>query len=273
MDERTWFDANRANWDERVAIHLKDDTGAYRMADFHAGVDTLHAIESAEVGDVAGRRLVHLQCHFGQDTLTLARRGAIATGLDFSPAAIAAARALSAEVGVPATFVEGSVYDAPTLIRDRFDIAYVTWGAINWLPDIDRWARVVAEMLVPGGRLYLAESHPTILPFEEVDGIIRPHYDWRTPRDRPVVTDGTTTYTGSAETIRSTRNYEWLHPISAIVTGLVAAGLRIDFLHEHEELPYRLYPCMVPSGRPGLYRLPDGMPRLPLSFSLQATKG
>lgn len=268
-----FLDANRRNWDERVAIHLKDDTGAYRLAEFRAGVDTLHPIEAAEIGDVAGKRLVHLQCHFGKDTLTLARRGAIATGLDFSPAAIAAARALSAEVGVPATFVEGDLYDAPTLIRDRFQVAFVTWGAINWLPDIGRWARVVAEMLEPGGRLYLAETHPTILAFEEVDGIIQPHFAWRTPRDTPITSDDETSYTGSPEKIRSTRNYEWLHPISDIVTGLIAAGMHLDWMREHEELPYRLFPCMVPTGHGGMYRLPDGMPRLPLAISLQAVKG
>lgn len=266
------FDANRRNWDERVAIHLKDETGAYRLAEFRAGIDTLHPIESAEVGEVAGKRLVHLQCHFGKDTLTLARRGAICTGLDFSPAAIEAARLLSAEVGVPATFVEGNLYDAPNLISERFDIAYVTWGAINWLPDIRGWARVVAAMLVPGGRLYLAESHPAILPFEEIDGIIRPHYDRRTPAENPIATDEATSYTGSAERIRSTRTYEWIHPLSDIVTGLIEAGLRIDFLHEHEELPYRLYPSMVPVGDQGMYRLPSSLPNLPLSFSLQATK-
>ncbi|WP_119679303.1 class I SAM-dependent methyltransferase [Indioceanicola profundi] len=267
-----FFEANRTNWDERVAIHLKDATGVYRLAEFRAGIDTLHPIEAAEIGDIEGKRLVHLQCHFGKDTLTLARRGAVCTGLDFSPAAIAAARTLSAEVGVPARFVEGNVYDAPALIGERFDIVYVTWGAINWLPDLKRWAQVVADLLVPGGRFYLVESHPSILPFEQVEGVIRPHYDRRTPADRPLATDEQTSYTGAAETIRSTRTYEWIHPISDILNALIGAGLRLDFLNEHEELPYRLYPCMVPTGTGGMYRLPDGMPRLALSFSLQATK-
>lgn len=108
-----FFAANRATWDERVAIHLKDETGMYRMADFRAGIDTLFPVEAAEIGDVTGRRLIHLQCHFGKDTLCLARRGAIVTGLDFSPVAITAARSLATEVGQSARFIQGNVYDVP----------------------------------------------------------------------------------------------------------------------------------------------------------------
>lgn len=268
-----FFAANRATWDERVAIHLKDETGMYRMTDFRAGIDTLFPVEAAEIGDVAGRRLVHLQCHFGKDTLCLARRGAVATGLDFSPAAIAAARSLAAEVGVPARFVQGNVYDAPDLVgRSAYDIAYVTWGAINWLPDIRRWARVVAETLVPGGRLYLAEAHPTILAFDEIAGVIRPGYDYVTPADRPIAEDIDTTYTGAPDRLRSTRTYEWVHPLSAILTGLAEAGLRLTFFHEHELLPWRLFPMMVAGAAADQFVLPRDVPRLPLAFSLGAVK-
>src|SRR5438552_8965904 len=162
--------ANRLNWDDRTAIHLRNQTGFYAIDRVKAGDDALRGCEDAELGAVSGKRLIHLQCHFGLDTIRLARRGAIATGLDFSPPAIAAARALAAELGVSVRFVEGNVYDAPALLEGPYDIAFVTWGSIIWLPDIRRWARIVAGLLVPGGWLYLAEGHPLTLSLEEVDG-------------------------------------------------------------------------------------------------------
>ena len=137
---------NRRNWNDRAAIHVKDEAGGYRVQAFLDGADNLHDIEHAEIGDVKGLRIAHLQCHFGIDTLCLARRGASCVGLDFSPVAIAAARDLQARTGLDAQFVEGNVYDARRLIRGDFDMVYVTWGAIGWLPDIRRWApcRVLA---------------------------------------------------------------------------------------------------------------------------------
>jgi SAM-dependent methyltransferase len=137
---------------------VRNRTGFYPIDRVRAGDDALGSPEDAELGDVARKRLVHLQCHFGLDTIRLARRGAIVTGLDFSTAAIAAARALAAELAVPARFVEGNVYDAPALLNAQYDMAFVTWGSIIWLPDIRLWAQIVAELLAPGGWLYLAEG-------------------------------------------------------------------------------------------------------------------
>ena len=139
-----WMEANRLNWDDRTAIHLRNRTGFYAIDRVKAGDNSFSGFVDAELGDVAGKRLVHLQCHFGLDTIRLARRGAIVTGLDFSSAAMAAACA-AAELGVPVRFVEGNVYDAPALLDAQYDIAFVTWGSIIWLPDIRRWAKVVAS--------------------------------------------------------------------------------------------------------------------------------
>src|SRR5262245_11273672 len=137
------IEANRRNWDERVAVHRADRTGFYGVEEFRRGGDTLGPIEAGEIGDVRGKRLLHLQCHFGLDTLSLARRGATVTGLDFSAPAIAMARDLAAETGLTARFVESDVYEAHAAIADRFDIVYVTWGALGWLNDIRRWTAVV----------------------------------------------------------------------------------------------------------------------------------
>jgi SAM-dependent methyltransferase len=265
--------ANRANWDDRARLHATDQTGSYSIESVVAGGSSLHDIEAREIGDVAGRRLVHLQCHIGLDTISLAALGAEATGLDFSAEAVAAARGFAARAGRSVRFVESDVHDAPAALGATYEIAYVTWGAINWLPDIGRWARIVADVLEPGGFLYLAESHPSTLCLEEIEGRIVPHYDWRTPIDRPIATDSDATYTGDTRPVAHRRTYEWIHPLSDIVGALAAAGLRLDWLREHEELPYRLFPRMVPAAGRGLFRLPDGDPRLALSFSLKATRG
>jgi SAM-dependent methyltransferase len=265
------MEANRLNWDDRTAVHLRNRTGFYAIDRTKAGDNRFSGFVDAELGDVAGKRLAHLQCHFGLDTIRLARRGAIATGLDFSPVAIAAARALAGELSVPVHFVEGNVYDAAELLNGQYDIAFVTWGSIIWLPDIHRWAKVVAKLLAPGGWLYLAEGHPSTLSLDQVDGRLVALQPWRTRVTAPFVYDEATTYTGDPTPLTYTRSYEWCHPLSEIITGLLDAGLYLNFLHEHESLPWRHFPMMV-ADEERLYRLPDGHPSLPLSFSLQATK-
>jgi SAM-dependent methyltransferase len=270
LDER--IAANRLNWDDRAKLHATDTTGMYRIAEVLAGGDSLHAIEAGEIGDVSGKRLVHLQCHIGLDTISLAHRGAFATGLDFSSEAIASARGFAARAKRDVRFVQSNIYDAPAALGATFDIAYVTWGTICWLPDIFAWARVVADVLEPGGFLYFCDSQPATLCLEQIVGKLVPHYAWRTALDAPIVMDDPTTYTGDARKLARTRTYEWIHPLSDILTALIEAGMTIEWLHEHEYLPSRLFPMMVPAESEGLFRLPDGHSRLALSFSLKATR-
>lgn len=264
-------DTNRRMWDERVAVHRADRTGFYAVEDFRRGEDVLGPIEAGEIGDVAGKRLLHLQCHFGLDTLALARRGAVVTGVDFSSAAIAAARELATEAGLAARFVECNVYDARAAIAGRFDIVYVTWGAIFWLPDIRRWSALVAEFLAPGGFLYLAESHPFALMLQPEGERLHCHFPWRSAADDPIVEDTPTTYTGDEAILTQTKSYSWNHAFSDILGGLIDHGLRLDFLHEHETVPWKIFPNAVEAGD-GMFRLPDGAPRIPLAFSLKASK-
>ena len=172
---------------------------------------------------------------------------------------------------MPVSFVEGNVYDAPALLDAQYDIAFVTWGSIIWLPDIRRWAKVVAELMAPGGWLCLAEGHPSTLSLDEVDGRLVALRPWRTPVTATFVYDDATTYTGDPTPLTHTRSYEWSHPLSDIIAGLLEAGLCLSFLHEHELLPWRHFPMMVSDGEE-LYRLPDGHPPFPLSFSLRASK-
>jgi SAM-dependent methyltransferase len=264
--------ANLAAWNERAGIHARDAAGFYGIERFRVGEDLLLPIEAAEIGDVSGKRLVHLQCHLGIDTLCLARRGAIITGLDYSGAAIEAAQALAAETGVPATFVQADVYNAARMLpTGSHDVVYVSWGSLNWLPDIWCWAQIVANLLAPGGYLYLVEQHPFLSAMREIEGRLELGYVWRTPSDRPVVTDMPTTYNNDPTPLVNVRLHEWDHPLSDIIGGLLAAGLRLEFFHEHEVLPWRRLSMMVPAGD-RLFRLPDDRIAMPLAFSLKAAK-
>jgi SAM-dependent methyltransferase len=266
-----WIADNRSTWNERAEIHMRDTTGFYAVERFRQGEDIMLPIESAEIGEVAGKHLLHLQCHVGLETLCLARRGAIVTGVDFSATAITAARELARDAGLKALFVEADVYDASKLLKGGFDIVYVSWGSLNWLPDVWRWADIVAGLLAPGGFFYLLEQHPFISMMKECDGRLEPGYGWRTPMERPEVTEAAATYNGDGVKLENARMHEWEHPLSDIVTALLASGLRLDYLHEHETLPWRRFPMMVSAGD-RLYRLPDGQVRMPLGFSLKAWK-
>lgn len=263
--------ANRRNWDDRVPIHRCDRTGFYAVDRFIAGTKPLHRIETRELGEVAGKRLIHLQCHFGLDALTLARQGAAVTGIDFSPAAIAEARRLADAIGVAAEFVCADVYAARAAVAGDFDIAYTTWGTICWLPDLPAWARTVASLLKPGGFLYFADAHPNMLVLEERDGRLVHEYPIDTPADRPLVFDMPQTYSGDPTPLAATRTYEWIHSLSRLVNSLVGAGLVLEFLNEHAGLPWPPFPMCV-RGADGLWHLPDSVPRFPLSVSLRARK-
>ena len=271
MPSGEFIAANRRNWDERVPIHRRDRSGFYAVERFLAGGKELHAIERDELGEVAGKRIVHLQCHFGLDTLILARHGAIVTGLDFSPAAIAEAQLLAAQTGLEAEFVCADVYDARRALVGQFDIAYVTWGTICWLPDVACWARTIASLLAPGGSLYFADAHPNMLILEERDGRLVHEYPIDTPPERPLEFNQSQTYNNDAVPLTATRTYEWIHSLSRVVGGLRAAGFALDFLHEHAGLPWPPFPMCV-RGADGLWHLPDNVPAFPLSYSLRATK-
>ena len=271
---RAYMEANRRRWNEATTLHLTCANGFYGTERLRAGADVLCPIESREIGNVAGLSVLHLQCHFGLDTLSLARRGGDVVGVDFSETAIAAARALSEETGVAGAFIESDLYDAPDHpdLRGRsFDLVYVTWGAINWLPDIAGWARVVGHFLKQGGRLYLLETHPAALMLEEgAEGALSPTYPYF-QGDEPLTFDEKTTYTGDERVLENSASYEWIHPLAAIFSGLSEAGMAVEYLHEFDALPYKLYPCMTENGD-GMYVLPEATPSIPLAFSISAVK-
>jgi SAM-dependent methyltransferase len=270
-----WRKANRANWDERVPVHL--NAHSYDLTALRAGNGRLTSIEEQEIGRVDGLSILHLQCHFGRDSLTLAQRGARVTGLDFSGEAITAARKLAAELGLErrARFVQADVYEAPAAVAApaSFDRVFVTWGALNWLPDIGRWAKIVSHFLKPGGVLYLAEIHPTGYVFDDGTSAVGGMLGWCWPYfgREPHIDPAPRSYTQNAPEMQSGPIYEWLHPLAEIVTALCDAGLALTWLHEHDATPWWPTLSCLSRGADGLWRWPE-RPWLPLSFSLQAER-
>lgn len=282
-----YFDSNRASWDERVPIHVASE--GYNRDGFLRGEKLLCPVEMAEVGDVTGRTLLHLQCHFGMDTLNWARLGATVTGIDFSEPAVEAARALSRDSGLPGRFLVGNVYDAPQLLDEQFDIVYTAVGALNWLPDIRSWARVAAGFVKPGGFLYVYEGHPMLwtLDDERDDRQLIVGYPYF-ERPEPMAWDTDTTYVDGPP-LSHTRTYEWNHGLGEIVTAIIDAGLRLEFLHEHKDVPWQALPWMEPAAggddatgdelatarynSRDLWRLPEAQRDLvPLMYSLKAVR-
>lgn len=277
MQRRGWgfgvdeyLEANRARWNELAPIHAAGEF--YKVAEFKQGKSKLHPIELDEMGDVQGKSLLHLQCHFGMDTLSWARLGATVTGIDFSEAAIAIARELAAEVGINARFVQSSVYELPEKLDGQFDIVFTSWGVLGWLPDLKPWGRVIAHFLRPGGTFYIAECHPVAWIFDDAKGVtdLRVRYPYF-HSDEPLLIEEDGSYADKSAQITNKREYSWVHSISDILGALIDAGLHIEFFHEHDSLSWQLFPFMTEDER-GMWRMERHAESIPLSFSIKATK-
>lgn len=262
MDEL--IEANRSAWNLRTAIHLQSQF--YDLPGWKAGQCSLQAIEKAEVGDVAGKSLLHLQCHFGQDTLSWARRGAEVTGCDLSDAAIEAARQLAQESALPARFLRCNLFDLPRHLDDTFDIVFTSYGVLGWLPELGPWAELIARYLKPGGFFYLVEFHPVVWMFDEKFE----HIAYAYHNSGPIASDNSGSYTDRGADVQY-RDYGWNHSLSEVVNSLLRAGLSLEFLNEY---PYCPYPNL-----PNTWRCPDGNYRvagledkIPLLFSLKARR-
>jgi SAM-dependent methyltransferase len=266
----SWRDQNRAMWNEKTPLHLGSRT--YDVPGFKAGRITLRPHEIADLGDVAGKDLIHLQCHFGLDTLSWGRLGARVTGLDFSEPAVRAATQLARDIGIEAGFVTSDVYDAPAAVNHRtFDIVYTGVGALCWLPDMERWARVVHDLLRPGGQLYLFEFHPVKWMIESSaptgTGIID-HYFTPPEGFRDA---GGVSYADTSIPSAATPTIQWNHPLGEVVTALAGAGMRIESLRELDRDVLCQWDGMVRT-EDGMYRMPPERASVPLMYVLRARR-
>jgi len=265
-----YLQANRALWDEWASINYRSDF--YKVQAFKDRLNKLRPYEMEEVGPVAGKDLLHLQCHFGLDTLCWARLGAHVTGGDFSQPAIEHATALSAEVGVPTRFVSSDLYDLPKHLDGTFDVVYASRGVLGWLPDLNRWGRVVAHFVKPGGFFYITEIHPFAQVFDDDDGVteLQVRYPYFTTTE-PLAFKVQGSYADRSAQVRQEYEYGWNHGLGEIVTGLTQAGLRIEFLHEFQFCEWPV--AFLEPAADGTYRLPPDLDgKLPLFFSLRASK-
>lgn len=266
---------NRVNWDERVPVHVASEFYAVdQLAAEPTALTSVVRFDVPRLGDINGQRGVHLQCHIGTDTVSLARLGARMTGLDFSGAAITAARRLAAQAGVDADFVEADIYAAVDVLgAARFDLVYTGIGALCWLPEIRRWAAVVAALLAPGGRLFLREGHPVLWTIDErhTDRLVigYPYFETR----EPIVFEDPTTYVEGDARLEHAVTHSWNHGMGEIVTALLDEGLVLTQLVEHDTVPWEALPGqMEQTGELREWQLVEHRERLPLTYTLQAVK-
>ncbi len=270
-----YIELNRASWDERAPAHAASPFYAVsRFIEDPTFLSDVVRFDLPRLGDLRGVRGVHLQCHIGTDTISLARLGARMTGLDLSTASLAQARLLAARAGPSVEFVEAELYKAPSVLgREAFDLVFTGIGALCWLPSIRRWADVVAELLVPGGRLFMREGHPMLwtLEDERSDGLLVADYPYF-EREEPIIFDDPGTYAETDATFTQNLTHEWNHGLGEIVTALLEAGLHLTMLVEHDSVPWEALPGQMTRVELGEWRLTDRPWRLPHSYTLQAIK-
>ncbi|MFB6457831.1 class I SAM-dependent methyltransferase [Chitinophaga sp. Hz27] len=265
MDNHSkWFSVNKQLWNNKTEVHLGSEF--YAVDAFKAGKSSLNAIELEEVGAVEGKHLLHLQCHFGMDTISWAKNGAVVTGLDLSDKAITAAEDLAAQLAVPATFVCANVYDTTKVISGEFDIVYTSYGTIGWLPDLDIWAKEIAAKLKPGGFFYMVDFHPIVWMFDDQFKEIQYSYF----NQAPIVETTNGTYADRSADLHDT-SYGWNHPTSEVLNALKRAGLTLEFFNEHTSSPYNCFANTVEVA-PGLFQIKGLEEKIPMLFSLKFTK-
>lgn len=271
-----YVNTNRANWDERAAAHAARNGLGYRVQRYVDDRELLSGVvrfDLDRLGDIAGLRTVHLQCHIGTDTLSLARLGARVTGLDFSPVALAEARALVAETGDGVDFVESDVDMALSVLEPAsFDLVYTGVGALCWLPKVDRWAAVVAGLLAPGGRLFIREGHPILWAMDDrLSDDLHLRFSYF-EQPEPLEWDSDSTYVPTDRPLTSTKTYEWNHGLGEIVTALLNAGLTLTALVEHDSVPWEALPGQMIEREDGEYALDARAGVAPLSYTITAQK-
>lgn len=265
---------NRSNWASRVAHHTASiEYGLERYRSDPAHISDVVRFDLPRLGDIAGLDVVHLQCHIGTDTLSLARLGARVTGLDFSPEALEAARRLSHDASPAVEYVESDVYSAADALGTaRFDLVYTGVGALNWLPSVRRWADIVASLLRPGGRLFLREGHPVLWSLADArdDGVVAIEYPYF--ETAGVAFNCPTTYVDHEGELEQPWTIEFNHGLAEIITAMMDAGLDLAAIEEHDSVPWPALEDQMEALPNGEFRLIDRPERLPHSFTLQARK-
>ena len=268
-DHTTWFSANKEIWNKRTVVHK--DSSFYNLEGFRSGENVLTQIELNELGDVKGKKLLHLQCHFGMDSLNWARLGAEVTGMDLSDKAIDEARQLNDDPsinsgGMHTKFICCNVYDLKEHLDEKFDIVFTSYGTIGWLPDLVKWADIISHYLKPGGIFYIAEFHPVVWMFDDEFTHIKYYYENR----EVIITENYGTYTDRKASITG-KEYGWNHSISEVLNALIKAGLKIELFNEYMYSPYPCFNNTVEIEK-GKWQIKGMEGKIPMVYSIRAVK-
>ena len=263
-----YLQANQKLWDQWTIEH--ETSPFYDLAGFRVGKDRLHSIEVSELGDVSGKTMLHLQCHFGMDSLAWARRGAVVTGVDLSEKSIVLARSLSQELNIPAQFYCSDIYQLPEVLTGEFDIVFTSYGVLHWLRDLQKWGKIIEHFLKPNGIFYIVEDHPTFRLFTTEEGtkikLANPYFFSEMPESVEMAGSYATDNKGKTATF-----YIWNHGIGEVLNALIDAGLTIEFLHEFPFAARAKFPFME-RGLDGWWHLPPQYIQIPFLFSIRARK-
>ncbi|HSD14815.1 MAG TPA: class I SAM-dependent methyltransferase [Flavobacterium sp.] len=261
---KDYLDINKKTWNDKTDVHVTSDF--YDMEGFLKGKNTLNEIELSLLGDVSGKKILHLQCHFGQDTLSLARLDAKVTGVDLSDKAIEKAKELNTKLNLDAKFVNCDVYDLPNHLDEKFDIVFTSYGTIGWLPDLDKWAEVVSHFLKPGGTFVFAEFHPVVWMFD---------YDFKEVsynyfNVEPIIENESGTYADKNAPIEN-KTVSWNHPLSEVLNALIDNKLTISTFNEFDYSPYNCF-NETEEFEKGKFRIRHLGNKIPITYSLSAIK-
>lgn len=262
MDD--YLKANKKWWNKATSVHL--NSKFYDVKGFKKGKTALNFVELEEIGNVKGKNLLHLQCHFGMGTISWAREGTIATGVDLSDKSIKLAKKLSQEVGVPANFICSDIYSLPDVLNEKFDIVFTSYGVLGWLPDLKKWAKVINHFLKPGGIFYIVEIHPLTGIFGKNLKIGSSYF-----QKEPFIEESWKDYADNTVDIKN-KAYEWNHTLSDVVNSLLEEGLKIKFLNEFPFTVYEQFPGLMEQNPDGIFKFKDKNVQIPLLFSLKAIK-
>ena len=263
-ENQHYFEVNKKTWNEKVRIHSKSDM--YDLQGFKNGSNSLKRYELEGIGDVTDKKLLHLQCHFGQDTLSWSRLGARCLGVDISNEGIKLAQQLNEELGLDAEFVCCNVLDTSKHVKEKFDIVYTSYGVIGWLPDLRPWARMIAERIKKGGIFYMVEFHPIVWMFDYTDENPKMKYGYM--QNDVIYEEYEGTYADQSAKMVS-KEYGWNHGLGEVISSLTEAGLKIEYLREHDESPYNVLPDLV-NTKSGMYATKNKL--YPLIFEIKAIK-
>ncbi len=258
-----YFETNRETWNNKVEVHAA--SSFYNMEAFKKGETSLNVYELDALGDVSGKSLLHLQCHFGQDTLSWSRMGARCTGVDISEKAIEVAQQLNSDLDLDASFVCCNVLDTSSFVTEKYDIVFTSYGVIGWLPDLKPWAKMISERLKPGGSFYIIEFHPIVWMFDYLEKEPKIKYGYH--QKEVIYEEYQGTYADANADIIS-REYGWNHGLGEVISSLSEAGLTIEYLKEFDASPYEIFPDLI-ENKDGMYEMENKL--YPLLFAIKAT--